>query len=317
MIYQGLEMDARSLRYFQAVVEFGSYSKASRFLRISQPAISRQVGRLEKELGKPLLVRTGHGAAPTDAGRLLSEHAQAILRQIENAAVQVRNIHADPTGSVALAVPPGAGAFLVPELVNRFSAAFPNVMLRIAAGFSGYIHEALVHGRVDVACLHAPMPQRDFAILPLIAEEVFLVGKRSKMPRGRTAVRIVDLADLPLILPSGSHSSRRLLDELASEQGVALNIACEVDDPSLIRGLLRQGIGYSLLSQGGFQYEAERGELASLSIRPRLSWPLALMLSESRPRTKPVDALIDTIRAIARDLTTNGSWPGKLLDRQA
>jgi LysR family nitrogen assimilation transcriptional regulator len=130
-------------------------------------------------------------------------------------------------------------------------------------------------------------------------------------------VRIADLADLPLILPSGSHSSRRLLDELASEQGVALNIACEVDDSSLIRGLLRQGIGYSLLSQGGFQHEAERGELASLPIRPRLSWPLALMLSESRPRTKPVDALIETIRASARDLTTNGSWPGKLLDRQA
>ena len=102
------------------------------------------------------------------------------------------------------------------------------------------------------------MPQRDFAILPLIAEEVFLVGKRAKMPRGRTAVRIADLADLPLILPSGSHSSRRLLDELASEQGVALNIACEVDDSSLIRGLLRQGIGYSLLSQGGFQHDAAR-----------------------------------------------------------
>lgn len=309
-------MDARSLRYFQAVMEFGSYSKASRFLRISQPAISRQVGRLEKELGKPLLVRTGHGAAPTDAGRLLSEHAQVILRQIENAAVQVRNIHADLAGSVALAVPPGAGAFLVPKLVNRFSTAFPNVMLRIAAGFSGFIHEALVHGRVDVACLHGAMPQKDFAILPLIAEEVFLVGKRPEIPPGRTAVRIADLADLPLILPSRSHSSRRLLEELASEHKISLNIACEVDEPSLIRGLLREGVGYSLLSQGGFQHEAERGELESLPFRPRLSWPLALMLSQSRPRTKPVDALIETIRAIVRDSTTDGSWPGRLLDRK-
>ena len=153
-------MDARSLRYFQAVVELGSYSKAARFLRISQPAISRQVTSLETELGKTLLVRTGHGATPTDAGTLLFEHSQAILRQLENAASEVRNLNSDPAGSVALAVPPGAGYFLVPRLVKRFASVYPHVVLRITAGFSGFIHEALMRGRVDVACLHGPVLQK-------------------------------------------------------------------------------------------------------------------------------------------------------------
>src|SRR5438477_263860 len=87
-----LPMEARALRYFQAVVEFGSYSRASEYLRISQPAISRQVSRLEVEVGRPLFIRSSHGATPTDAGRLLFERSQSILRQLENAAAEVRSI---------------------------------------------------------------------------------------------------------------------------------------------------------------------------------------------------------------------------------
>jgi LysR family nitrogen assimilation transcriptional regulator len=307
-------MDARSLRYFQAVVELGSYSKAARFLRISQPAISRQVTHLETELGKKLLVRSRHGAMPTDAGRLLFEHSQAILRQLENAASEVRNLHSDPAGSIALAVPPGAGSFLVPALVKRFSSIYPHVLLRITSGFSGYIYEALMGGRVDVACLHGPIPQKGFDVVPLIDEEVFLVGKRGQMPP-RNSIGIADLERLPLILPSRSHSSRRLLDERASKAGVTINIRCEVDEPSLIRSLLREGHGFSLLSQGAFHKEVQRKELAALPIRPRMFWPLTLMLSQARPHSALTSALVETIHTTVREMSADGTWPGRLLDR--
>ena len=308
-------MDARALRYFQAVVEFGSYSRASKFLGISQPAVSRQVSLLEKELGKPLLVRSGLGATPTDAGRVLFERGQVILRQLENAASEIRSIHLEPAGSISLAVPPGAGHFLVPQLVRRFRTLYPNVLIRIVAGFSGVIHEALVRGRVDVACLHGPHPQKGFEIVPLVNEEVFLVGKRGGMPAGREAITMRDLRQLPLILPSRSHSSRRLIDELAANQGAAINVAIEVDDPSLIRSLLRDGLGFSLLSQGAFRHEVARNELEALPLKPRLYWPLALMRSLALPRTAPVAALVATIRETVRDMVADSSWPGRWLDR--
>ena len=118
-------MDARALRYFQAVVEFGSYSRASEYLRISQPAISRQVDRLEQELGKTLFVRNGLGATPTDAGRLLFERSQPILRQLEDAAAEIKSASAGTTGTIVIAIPPGVGHFLLAPLVERYRRSVP------------------------------------------------------------------------------------------------------------------------------------------------------------------------------------------------
>jgi len=312
-------MDARALRYFQAVVEFGSYSRASEYLRISQPAISRQVDRLEKELGKALFVRSGIGAAPTDAGRLLFERSQPILRQLEEAAAEIKSVAGGSTGTIVIAIPPGVGHFLLPSLVERYQRLFPNIALKIISGFSGTIHEALVRGRADVACLHGPLPQKGFKVIPLLEEEVFLVGKRGTLPKAlrgtRPHIATADLLGLPLILPSRSHTSRRILEERAFTLGLTVNAMMEVDDTSLIRTLLRKGLGFSVLSQGAFENANDRKELEARPIRPRMSWPLAMMTASGRPRSEPLEALMTTIRAAARELIASGEWPAKHLDR--
>lgn len=305
-------MDLRALRYFQAVVEFGSYSRASESLRISQPAISRQIANLEDELDRRLFVRNGHGVTPTEAGRLLFERSQAILRQVENAAAEIRGAGSELAGTLALAVPPGAGQFLLPELVRRFQAACPGAFLKVVAGYSGYIHEWLIRGRVDLACLHGPLPQRGFEVLPLVEEEVFLVGRPGTFPSDRGFARSSDLERVPLILPSRPNTSRRLLDESLAASGIVPYVAMEVDDTSMIRVLLKAGLGFSLLSQGAFLGEVGRGELEAVRFEPAIHWPLALMLSTTRQRSPLVDLLVSTIRATVADLVTSGAWPGRL-----
>jgi len=308
-------MDARALRYFQAVVEFGSYSRASEYLRISQPAISRQVDRLEQELGKPLFVRNSLGATPTDAGRLLFERSQPILRQLEDAKAEIKSAAAASTGTIVIAIPPGVGHYLLPALVERYRRSFPNTSLKILSGYSGFIHEALVRGRADLACLHGPLPQKGFKVIPLLDEEVFLVGKRGTLPGRRSHVTTAELIALPLILPSRQHTSRRILEERAFALGMTVNAMMEVDDTSLIRTLLRKGLGFSVLSQGAFENAIDRKELEARPIRPRMSWPLAMMTAAGRPRSEPLEALMATIRATVRDLVTRGEWPARLVDR--
>ena len=78
-------MDTKALRYFQAVAEFGSYSRGAEFLRLSQPALSRAVSQLEHELGAELFRRHGHGVTLSEAGRTLLARSQSILRSIEQA----------------------------------------------------------------------------------------------------------------------------------------------------------------------------------------------------------------------------------------
>jgi LysR family nitrogen assimilation transcriptional regulator len=311
-------MDTRALRYFQAVAEFGSYSRGAEFLRISQPAVSRQIRALEEELGRPLFLRHSHGVSLTDAGRTLLERSQVIMRQFDQAREDIRRGQAGASGTVTLALPPAAGALLAPALTRRFAEAHPNVFLKIAAGFSVYIHEWMIRGRVDLACLHDPVPQPGFAVTPLVREEVFLVGRRGAFAAvgggaGRGHVRTADLADLPLILPARPNASRRLLDGWLARRGIRLNVRMESDDHLIIRSLLREGLGFSLLTQGAFRADLPLGELEAWPFRPRAFWGLALMEMPDERRGEAVSALAAMIRPAVRDLVRAGEWPGGVL----
>ena len=308
-------METRALRYFQTVAEFGSYSRGSEFLRISQPAVSRQIRKLEEELGHALFKRHGHGVSLTDAGRILLERSQVALRHLEQTKAEIQGgSSTSPSGVISFAVPPAAGYFLAPALVARFSAEFPNVFLKVVGGFSGYIHEWLVRGQVDLACAHDPLPQRGFEVVPLIREQVYLVGKAGGAVFRRGSIGIGDLAELPLLLPSRPNASRRLLDSWVAQKGISLTIKLEVDDHSVIRGLVRQGIGVTLLTQGAFDADLRHGEVEAVPFRPRAYWPLALVAPAHGPRSEVVTAFIGTLRAVTRELVASGAWPGKSLD---
>lgn len=307
-------METRSLRYFQAVAECGSYSRGSELLRISQPAISRTIGKLEAELGAPLFRRHGHGVTLTDAGRLLLERSQAILRQLEQAKAEIRSGDAGPSGSIAVAVPPGAGQYLAPPLIRRFAVLYPKVSLKIVAGYSGTIQQWLVRGQVDLACVHDLLPQRGFSVVPLVEEEVLLVGPPGALPGNRRYVVTDDLAGLPLVMPSRPNASRRLLDEWTARRGVPLDIRVEVDDHAITRALVRQGIGFTLLTRGAVQAEIERGEVSAWTLRPAASWSLAMIAPSHADPPAFLLRFMDLIREVTRDLVQEGLWPGRSLD---
>jgi LysR family nitrogen assimilation transcriptional regulator len=302
-------MDTKALRYFQAVAEFGSYSRGAEFLRLSQPALSRAIRQLELQLGRTLFHRHGHGVTLTDAGRTLLARSQAILRGIEQARAEVRGGSSGLAGSLSLAVPPAAGSYLIPTLVQRFGAAHPDVSLKVVGGYSGYIHEWLVRGQVDLACWHDPVPQRGFEIVPLVREPVFVVGRSGSFPSSVGAMRAEDVAKLPLILPSRPNASRRVLDGWMAKRRLNFNIRTEVDDPSIIRALLRAGHGFSILSRGSVDTELRRDELEARPLRPASSWRLALVLPVHGARPATVTALANTIVDVARELTASAAWP--------
>jgi LysR family nitrogen assimilation transcriptional regulator len=309
-------MDTKALRYFQAVAEFGGYSRAAEFLRLSQPALSRAIRQLELELGRPLFHRHGHGVTLTEPGRTLLAHGQAILRGIEQARAEVQGGPGGLAGNVSLAVPPAAGTYLIPTLVQRFGATHPNVSLKVVGGYSGYIHEWLVRGQVDLACWHDPVPQRGFEIIPLVQEPVFLVGRAGSFPSRNGAIRAEEVAKLPLILPSRPNASRRVLDGWMAKHRLDFDVRMEIDDPSIIRALLRTGHGFSILSRGSVDTELRHGELEARPLRPASSWRLSLVLPVHGARPATVTALATTIVNVVKELTASAAWPSVGLTRR-
>lgn len=293
----------------------GSYSRGSELLHISQPAVSRMVHGLEDELGASLFRSHGHGVSLTDAGQMLLERSQAILREIEQTKAAIRGGKSNPSGLISFAIPPGAGSVLVPTLTERFGAVYPNVAIHVAGGFSGSIHEWLARGKVDVACVHDPTQNRGFDIIPLMREEVFLVGKPGSFPFERDYACTGDLLTLPLILTSRPNTSRRLIDALVASE-TSLNVKFEVDDHHISRAMVKRGIGFTMCTRGVIDAELRRGELQALPFRPAFHWLLAIITSTHAPRSDILDGFIRTVRAVTRELAVSGAWSGELLDHE-
>lgn len=310
-------MEIRQLRYFQTVAELGSYSRAAALLRISQPAISRQVQKLEEELEARLLVRHGHGVNVTDAGARLLERSHQILRELEQTKAEIRSESEEPGGIVSFAVPPGAGHYIVPTLAARFHAQFPRVHLQILGGFSGYIQEWLGVGRVDVGILHAPAPMRSITLMPLLVEETFVVTPPNTALPEPGHYTLSDLGRLSLLMPTRSHSLRRHFDGLAASQGITLNPHIEVDGQAIIKTLVKEGLGFALLTQGAIEEEIRRGELCAVPFRPRITWSLALAVRRDISMSRPLSTLLVLVREICRELIQSGVWPAESIDDDA
>lgn len=296
-------METRALRYFLTVAECGSLSRGAELLRISQPAISRQIAKLEQELGAAVFRRHGHGVSLTDAGQTLLARAQEVLRTLERTRAEIRAGQRGPSGVITLAVPPAAAWLLVPRLLERFGETHPNVFLRIVGGFSSHIHEWLIRGQADIACLHDPLPQKGFEITPLFEEEVFLVGRPDAAPFRRDWVRIADLAAVPLLLTSRPNASRRLLDAWVARTGVTLNVRAEVDDHLVIRALIRAGLGFSLLTRGAFDADLRAGAVQAWRFRPRATWPLGVVRAIDPDRPAILEAFHATLCEVAAGLS--------------
>ncbi|WP_137180882.1 LysR family transcriptional regulator [Roseomonas sp. AR75] len=309
-------MDTRALRYFQVVAEYGSYSRGAEWLRISQPAVSRQIRALEDELGRKLFRRHGHGVTLTEAGRILLDRTQSAFRTLEQARSEIRGATAGPSGAVTLAVPPAAGRWLMPPLAERMARELPGVQLRVLGGFSGTIEDWLVRGRVDLALAHDPLPRKGFRIVPLAREEVCLVGLPDAPALARGFATPAAVAKLPLILPGRPNASRRLLDAWLAEEGGAPPARLEVDDHSVIRALLRAGAGFALLTRGGFAREAQRGELAGVPFRPRVQWTLALVGAAEPGEPEVVEPVAALLRRVVKEAVRAG-WPARALDGAA
>ena len=305
-------MDFRDLRYFRAVAEQGSYSRAAEILHISQPALSRAIQRLEQDLEVSLFDRHGHGARLTDSGKALAERADGLIRQLDQARAEVRGGVEEPSGVLDFAVPPGAATYLVPPIVNAIQSRYPNVFLRIHEGFSGQLTDWVLRGQVDIACIHDPAPMRGVVVTPLVDEEIFLVGR--DQPKERRTIGFRSLNAIPLILPSRDHSLRKLVDRLVSEHGIELDLRAEVDGQPIIKLLLREGLGSALLTWGAIGDEVARGELVAHRFRPSLRWPLTLVERRDASPSKPHAVLVSTVRSVAANLTKAGTWPGRSLD---
>ncbi|HEY0823431.1 MAG TPA: LysR substrate-binding domain-containing protein [Ramlibacter sp.] len=304
-------MELRQLRYFVRVVELGSMSRAAIELDVVQSALSQQIARLEGELATRLLQRSSKGVAPTEAGLAFFREAQLALRHADEAARAAQQ--ARLSGSVSVGLAPTTASVLGLPLMQAVRERYPDVRLHMVESLSGHLSAMLNARQLDLAVLFDTDPGRRWSVTPLVEEKLFLIRTRAAgRPALPARIRLAQVAELPLILPSGPHGLRSTLDAAFSGRQLRRVLPIEIDSLAMLMDAVRAGLGSTIQPGAALARFPDAGqafevaEIADARVR-RLNSLCSLSDDELSPAALAVRvALADC----ARSLVEAGQWAG-------
>lgn len=305
-------LDLKQLRTFLEIAECGSVSKAAERLRIAQPALTRQIHLLESELNTRLLDRHSRGVDLTDDGKAFLLRARSLIREAERTREEFRARSGQVSGPVALAIAPALVDYLLGAVIERYTNDYPDVTIEIVEGFTGYIEEWLIDGRVDLAVLYDPKPDKRVRRHTLIQEKLYVVGQSSMNLRCDEAVPLKDIAAHDLITASRDQRLREVVEDAMERSGAAFSVRYEANSLNVHKALVRSGLGVSILPLGAVQRDVDAGSLSAAPIKqPDIVWDVTLATPALSRPTIAARTLTAAIQDMAAALIKKGAWPGQ------
>lgn len=274
-------MNLTQLRYFIAVARGRSISRAAKELRISQPAITRQVKLLEAEFETALIARHHRGIRLTDAGKMLLERAEFQIQAFDQMQSEFRSLSFAPSGAFRLGCTPGLTRPLISPLVRNFLRSHPNVKVELRESISDELIRAVLTDGLDLAVASTITPQPHLERELLFEERIWLFGRPDVvLPR---SVSLKYLASLPLLLARRGNATRDLLEARCAQARLQLNLVVETDSTQLNDELVRDGVGYVVAP-----YFALRDRVSSGTLRGAPIESLTIQRSLVRRRDRPI-----------------------------
>ena len=305
-------MELRQLRYFLAIAEHGTFSKAAGKVYVAQSALSHQLAQLEDELGAQLFVRSRRGVELTEAGTVFHTYATSILRQVEDAASSVAGLTDSPAGKVVFGIPHSASHALALPLLKAVRQELPNVQLELTEELTGNLTRQLLAGSLHMAILFDDGTLDDFIAEPLVSEKMSLIYRpESKVDAPRKAsISFRDALAKPLILPAQPHGVRPLIEQQAVQAGLlAPNVVADISSISILRTSLLAGLGCTILPVMPLKAELDNGALVALPIRaPQVLRVVALCRSRHIPLSTAAASVGALTAKVVRALCQQGLW---------
>ncbi|MCZ8131048.1 MAG: HTH-type transcriptional regulator CysB [Steroidobacteraceae bacterium] len=248
-------MKLHQLRYLAAVVQNGmNITAASKKLHTSQPGVSKQLKLLEDELGFPIFERDGRNlVSVTPAGQEVVDRALRILEEVSNIRRLSSDLKDDRTGSLSIGTTHTQARYVLPEVVQKFRAAYPEIDLHLHQGTSEQIADLAKLDRIDFA-----IATGSGELFPgLVLLPCYRWSRRIVVPRGHPLaqereIRLSTLARFPLVTYTFSFTGRSSLPALFEAAGLKLNVALTASDADVIKTYVRLGLGVGIVASMAF-----------------------------------------------------------------
>jgi len=238
-------MEIHQLRYFRAVARHGTFTRASEIEHVAQPSLSKQILKLEAELGAPLFDRLPRSARLTAFGRAFLPKAERILSELEDAKTEILEMGGEERGDVVLGVIPTIASYLLPRLLTSFSRRHRRVTVKVVEDITTELLSRLRNGSVDVAIVALPIPGDDMSCQQLF-EEGFYAVLPEEHPRARqSSIRMSELKNDPFLLLKEGHCFRDSLIAACRQSKMTPNVVFESGQFATILAMVSAGMGVS------------------------------------------------------------------------
>lgn len=295
-------MELTHLKYFQAVAQSGSLTRAARILGVSQPTLTVAMRNLEEGLHTTLLLREHNGVSLTATGKELLSHVSDIFARLERAEQMVAGLETQDTGSFTLGCHESLGAYFLPGFMKRFLERAPKVTLSLWNGTSRDVQQAVLERRVDFGLVVNPAPLPDLVLTDLFPDAVDIMVEQSTRPKDLDLEGALErVRKSPLILAGRVEQCQRLLDALAALGAFPARLL-QCGDLELVKSLALAGLGVALLPRRVAHY-GHPGRMVRLhQDLPCIPDTIALAYRADMHRTRAALLLKDELVAFGRAL---------------
>lgn len=292
-------MELRQLRYFVAIAEAGSISRAAARCRVAQPSLSQQIAKLEDELGVTLLDRLGRGVALTDAGRALLSRARRVLAEVHAAETTLRTGDADETSRLVIGAIPTMAPFLLPPLLAKLRTAEPMSELTVHEDLTQNLVEAIGDNTIDLAITSTPIDNK-LVDVEVIGREPLLVAAPARAGLGddEGTIALPELRDSPAVTLHGMHCLGQQVEAFCAARRLATDVVCRTTQVETLLEFVRLGLGVAVVPQMIARHDTNRGRAYLRFKRNAPTREIALVWRRGRTRPRLARLAADHLRRI-------------------
>jgi LysR family transcriptional regulator, hydrogen peroxide-inducible genes activator len=242
-------MELHQLRYFSAVADTASFSRAAEKCHVSQPSLSQQILKLESELGGRLFDRLGRSVRLTELGAAFLPRARTVLHELANAKDELTERLQSESGPVVIGAIPTIAPYWLPSRLAAFSRKFPKVHLTIAEEITPVLLDRIRAGSVDLAVLALPIRGHEFETHPLFTERLFAALPKNHQLARRPALQLSDLRSDPFLFLRDGHCFRDTAVAACDRARLDPRVVFESGHLSSLLAMVGAGMGVSLVPE--------------------------------------------------------------------
>jgi DNA-binding transcriptional LysR family regulator len=261
-----MTINLHHLRLFASIVEHGGFTKAAGRLNLSQPAISKSLNELEKQLDVVLLDRSGRSMRLTDAGRTLYARASELFGVERMAEQELRELRGLERGVLRIGASTTIATYMLPPVLGRFHARHPRVRIQASSANTRSVLRMLLQSRVDAALVEGPVSHPLIDVRPWREDELVVIAAPGHALLTESRVDVTALADQTFLVREPGSGTRVVSERALALHGVRLTKTMRVGGTEAIKQAVAAGLGLAIVSRAAARDQLSLGKLAILPI---------------------------------------------------